>query len=529
MSPGSPPPGPPQPGPAPIRRLVLAALSNMASQAVGVLTLIVIAPIVLHRVGAASFGVWVLVGSVGSFGFLLDLGVSAAVVKNVAQQAAAGAQDQIARVLAAAALIYTVMAAVLALGGLVLWVLLPLVITGSGPVARLAPPLAALIGADIAVSLIGIPSIGLLRGLQRFPVLGAVNAFWAVAGAVLTVIVLEAGGGIVAVAGVGAINSLLTTVNYVILARRIDRRFAPWPRRDGPTVRRLVRFSRSVSVIQLSGVLQGRLDAVVIGAALPVRLLAPYNFAQRLASGAEIVTDQFSKLLLPYASEVSTAGRAPLRRVFLTGTRISLTLAIGAAIPLALLGGPILRLWAGAGFGAYGDVVALLVTAAVVDLASHPCAAVLQSIDRHGPVAWMALAGGLANVVLSIALVGPLGLRGVAVATLIATAAEIGLLVIPYATRVLEVTAGDFAREVIAPILAPATVLAGLVLAGHALLAVSSLPRLALVVAVALVGYAAAYATAGAPAPERSVYAAAARSVREWPARSRAGRHERRR
>lgn len=507
-------------GAPPSRRVALAAASNLAGQTIVVASLVVIAPIVLDRVGAASFGLWVLVGSIGSFGFLLDLGVSAAVVKYVAYHAARGETDDIVRVLAAATLIYAIMAGAVAVGGLLVWLLLPLVLSGRGDLTAVAPPLAALIGVDVAVSLLGIAPMALLRGMQRFPALNCVNAFWAVVGALLTALVLAIGGGIVSVAGVGAVNSLFTTVSYFTVARRANNHFLASPRRDPAMVRRLIRFSRSVSVVQLSGVLQGRLDALVIGIALPVRLLAPYSFAQRLASGTETITDQFSKLLLPYASEFSSSDPVRLKRVFLTATRISVALSVAAAIPLALLGGPILRLWADPTFGSYGDVVALLVAAAVIDLASHPCAAVLQSIERHGPIARMALAGGLGNVILSIALVGPLGVRGVAVATLIATVAEIALLVIPYAASVLGVTRMEFVREVVVPDLVPSGILAGLILVGDVVLPVTSLWRLVTVVGVGLLAYVTSYAIVGAPADERSIYSNFVRAVLGWAMRT---------
>ncbi|MDX6642382.1 MAG: hypothetical protein QOD76_344, partial [Solirubrobacteraceae bacterium] len=147
--------------------------------------------------------------------------------------------------------------------------------------------------------------------------------------------------------------------------------------------------------------------------------------------------------------------------------------------------------------------------AAIVDLPSYPAAALLQSIERHGPIAWMALGSGVANLGLSIALVGPYGVEGVAVATLIASAAEISLFVVPYAARVLGVSARDYASEVALRLVLPVALLAGLVIGGDAILPVTSLVRLAVVVGVALVAYALAYAALGAPANERAAYRSA--------------------
>jgi O-antigen/teichoic acid export membrane protein len=274
--------------------------------------------------------------------------------------------------------------------------------------------------------------------------------------------------------------------------------------------------------------MQTKLDAVVISAALPIRLLTPYNFGQRLAAGTWIAADQFGKVLLPLATEVSaTRERAALRALFLTATRLTLGIALGVGLPLALLGGPILKLWVGDAFAGYGTVVTLLALAAIVDLPSNPAAYVLQSIERHAPLAWMALGGAVANVGLSVALVGRYGIDGVASATLIASTAEIALFVVPYTARVLGVSLREFVSGVVLRLAIPAGALAGLLALGEAILPVTSLLRLTVVVGVALACYVLAYVTLGADTYERAAYRSGASATRRLASRHRVLRSER--
>jgi O-antigen/teichoic acid export membrane protein len=308
---------------------------------------------------------------------------------------------------------------------------------------------------------------------------------------------------------------VLTYAASLVVTQRIVPAYMAVPiRRDRNRVRRLIRFSRSVGVVQVAVHMQTRLDAIVIAAALPVRLVTPYSFAQRLASGTEIATDQFAKVLLPFATEVG-ATREPgaLKALYVTATRLTLALGLGVGLPLALLGGPILDLWVGDAYSGYGPLVAILVCAGIIDLLSYPAAALLQSIERHGPIAWMALGTGVLNLGLSIAFVGHYGLEGVATATLLASAVQITLFVVPYAVRVLGVSWTEFASEVVLPLVLPAAVLAGLVIAGAAILPVTSLVRLAVVVGVAVTGYGFAYARFGASPHERAVYRAGLSAV----------------
>jgi O-antigen/teichoic acid export membrane protein len=505
------------------RRAAAGTATNVAGQAVVILTLLVLAPVVAHAVGPTDYGVWVLIGSVASFAFLLELGISAALVKFVAEQTAKGDVVEGAKMMAAANWLYALLAAV-ALGiGLLAALALPEVIDLHGADARLVRPLMTLIALDVAISVLAIPPMAVLRGLQRFPTVNAINGACAVTGLVITVIVLGVGGGIVGVAAAGAGNSALTYAVSLIAVRRIAPEFPVWRRtRDQPRIGRLLRFSGSIAVIQLADRMQTRLDVIVIAVWLPVGLVTPYNFAQRLATGTLIAGDQFGRVLLPLATEVG-AGRDPaaLKPLFLTTVRLTLAIALGIGLPVAVLGGPILSVWVGHAYAGYGVVVAMLTVAAIIDLPSATAGYILQSIERHPPLAWMALGNGAVNLGLSIALVGPWGINGVAAGTLIATAAEMTLFVCPYAARVLGVTAGELASEALLPLGIPALVLSGLLVGGSEVLAVTSVAVLVLVIAVAIAGYCVAYLATGARAAERAAWLSVGSAALRLPARLR--------
>jgi Na+-driven multidrug efflux pump len=75
---------------------------------------------------------------------------------------------------------------------------------------------------------------------------------------------------------------------------------------------------------------------------------------------------------------------------------------------------------------------------------------------RHRPMAIVAIGSALANLALSLWLVHPLGVMGVALGTLIPTTIESVFIVIPYAMRANGVGAREGLREMFWPNLAPA-------------------------------------------------------------------------
>jgi O-antigen/teichoic acid export membrane protein len=497
------------------RRVAAGTASNALGRVIILVSRIAVTPVIVHAVGATDYGVWVLIASIATFGGILELGISAGLVKYVAEHSAREESGEAAHIVAAAKWLYRLLAGFFVLAGLLLAAVVPLVLGLEGDSATRAQALGAVAAVDLSLSMLPLASLSVLKGLQRFPVVNAIQAGAAVLGVGLTVIVIAAGSGIVGVSAVWALSTGISAAVFALVARRTAPAYMAIPGRlDRGRVRRLVRFSRSIAAVQVAVNMQSRLDAVVIAAALPVRNVTPYSFAQRLADGTRIATDQFGKVLLPLASEVSaTRERVAVRVLFLTSTRVTMGIALGVGLPVALLGGPILEIWVGDEFSGYGTLVAILACAAIVDLPSYPAAAVLQSLERHGPIAWMATGSAVANLGLSIALVGPYGVNGVAAGTLIASGAEIVLLVIPYAMRVLGVSPWQLMTEVLLPLAVPASILAFLLIGGDALLPVTTLPRLALVVGGALAVYALSYALFGAASRERAVYRAAASAV----------------
>jgi O-antigen/teichoic acid export membrane protein len=503
------------------RRVFVGTLSNLLGQGVIVISSLALIPLIVDRVGVTDYGILVLITSVASFVYLLDIGISAGLVKYVAEHVARGEYDEGARVVGAATWLYALIGVSVAVAGLALAAVLPGLLDLHGHTRKVVPAVVALTALGAGISIPSVAPLAVLRGLQRFSLVNGIAAGGAVLGAGFTVAALLLGGGIVGVAGAAMASSLITFVISIGVIRRVAPELTGrLVRPDRQRARRLLRFSSSVAIVQIAGRLQTHTDALVIGAALPIRLVAPYNFSQRLGEGTRLTTEQFVKVLLPVATEMGVArDQAALRGLFLTATRLSLAITLAVALPLIVLGGSILSLWVGSQFGKYGDVVAILAISAVFDLVAWPAASVLQGIERHPPLAWMALGDGIVNVILSIALVGVFGLVGVAAATLAATVGETMLFVFPYAARTLGISLAELRREVFIRLALPATALAAILVGTSRSMAVNSIPQLVAVLAVALTGYALAYVAVGAGPRERDAYRLAASAVLRllWP------------
>jgi PST family polysaccharide transporter/lipopolysaccharide exporter len=234
--------------------------------------------------------------------------------------------------------------------------------------------------------------------------------------------------------------------------------------------------------------------------------VTPYALARRASEAPSALTYQFTRVIMPLAAQMGARDENErLRAVFLTGSRLTLAAYLGAGLALVALAGPFLGAWVGEEFAAAGVILAVLAISGAVDIATLTADSVLQGISRHRPLALFAMLGALLNLGLSIAFVGPYGTVGVAVATLVATVAEVVLLTIPYSMRVLNVGFGALLSDVLIPVALPLVPAGAVAFAASIVIDTSSLPVVILAGAVIVASYAVAYITISATELERDL------------------------
>jgi O-antigen/teichoic acid export membrane protein len=489
------------------QRILLNTASNTVAKILALGTGFLLTPFILGHIGPTDYGLWVLIGSVLGYGTLLDLGIAGALIKYIAQYVAEGRREDVGKLIATALRLYAGLGAVALTACLALAPLFPSWFAVPGEKRATAVQLVVVMGIGLAVSIPAVVPSAILRGLQRYDLGSLVSSLGTLLFVAAAVAVLLAGGGVVSLAGV----SVATTILAQILALWLIRRTAPWMRLgwaggERSLMRVLGSFSIWLFVEDMMWRVQTRTDEIVIGAFLPISVITPYSIARRLGEIPQLVTDQFMKVLMPVASELhAERDMARLRSLFVAGSRVTLAVVVPLAAVVILLARPLLTVWVGPEYADAAILVALLGLATLIDTSTWPAGAVLQGIGRYRAIALLSVVAAAANLGLSLLLVRPLGVLGVAVGTLVPTAVVRLALVFPYALRVMRVSAAEAVREIFLPALLPAIpAIAVLWVLGR----VVPQARLLTLVLSALVGvgvYGAVYLAIGAGEPERDL------------------------
>ena len=489
------------------RRVLRGVVSNYAGQAVTIGTWILLTPFILARLGPATYGLWALVSSVIGYGALLDFGIGGAVIKYVAEYRARGALDEARALIATALQLYTALGVFGALLAIVLAPFFPVLFRVSAQDSAIASQLVLLMGLTLGISLPCSTASAVLAGLQRYDLVNLFTLFWTLASALGTVIVLLVGWGLL---GMIAINLPIMLVLQLALIRTL-RRIEPelhfgWRGAERQLRRSVLAYSSSVFIIQAAGQLQTKTDEIVIGITLPVSAITPYSLARKLSEAAQIVANQFMKVLLPLASELhATDDRTRLRILYVLSTRLTLAIALPIACVLIFLSRSLLTLWVGPVYAGNAHLVVILTIASVFVTSQWPAGHILQGMALHRTLALMALANGSLNLVLSIALAPRFGLTGVAFATLIPAVLESLFLVLPYALRSVQVTPAEAWRAVGLPTLIPIIPTTLVVWGLSSIVSGASIIALTAVAAAGLIVYAVGYLAFPATTTEREL------------------------
>jgi O-antigen/teichoic acid export membrane protein len=477
----------------------------MAGQAIVVLTAFLLTPYILEQIGPVGYGLWVLVGSLAAYGDLFDLGISSGVVRYVAQYRAQGDRAAERTVLASALRLYAGLGVLAVMISLVFAPLVPQIFNVPSEDRTTASLLVVLTGVNLAVSIISAPALSLLTALQRFGWSNVVRTGSLLLWALATVIVLEAGGGVVAMVAVNIPVTLLMRVVCVRLIRASTPDLAFGYRgASRASMRQLVAFGGGIFASQISDLLQRKSDELIVALSLSVAAVTPYALGRRLSELPHLVTNQFVRVLLPIAAELNAKDEIDrLRALYIVATRVTVAIFTSIGLGVVLLAEQILAAWVQPGYEEAVPIVVILTLASYLVTSQWPAGAILQGMGRFRMVALSSVASGIVNVALSIFLVQRLGLIGVAIGTLLPTAVEALGFVLPYTMATLRVPPRKAIVEIWLPAVVPALPAGMIILALREAIAPTSLLELAFVMIAGTLVYTASYLAIPTTAIER--------------------------
>jgi len=430
-------------------QIVKNVSSSWIALGTNVLVGIFLSPFILHRLGGAAIGNWVLIFSITGYYGLFDLGIRSSLVRYVSKARANNDIDYASRIISTTLFSYTCIGITTFLTTVFLSTYIgTFQIRAEFPLST-ARMLLLLVGSAVSLGFpLGV-SGGVLEGLQRFDVMNLTNIAATLLKAALIVFALLHGYGLLTVALITVALPILfsiarSAVALRLLPVRIGLRYV-----SRETFREIANYSGFSFIAIVSTRLRFKSDEIIIGKFLSAVAITNFNIGGRIVDYAEEVVESFAQIFVPMSSHSDATGDMNrLRKIFIAGNRFCAFITFPTCAILIVLGKSIIAAWVGQRYVAQSyPVLLLMVLPSTLMMAQSASTRVLFGMAEHKTLSIVTLGEGVLNIVLSIILVRPYGIVGDAIGTAIPLTATMVFFLPGHACRKLQVPLRTYLRE----------------------------------------------------------------------------------
>jgi O-antigen/teichoic acid export membrane protein len=494
--------------PETVNRIVRNGATSYVSMVVTSACGFAMVPIALRYLGTGDYGLLVLVGSLAGYVSLSGLGTGTAIMRSVAEARSAAAPPDLSQTISTAFFFYLLISILGLAATLLLIQPLPYLFQVPHDKVGLSRTLLLISFAGAWATFPLSVQTGVLIGRERFDLMNLLQAAQAIVWLLAGVLVLWSGGQLVAFLFTRTATSLL----FASVGAWLAHRELPSLRLSSKMIRlselrSLLSFGLFIFCVHVAVQISQQADAIVIGIFLPLETIAVYNIGLRLSEIAREIPAQLGRLMPPVIARLDRRTQPEeLRTAFEESTKWILAIALAAATPLIVFADSLIRAWVGEGFIRAAIVVYILCVGGIVSVGQSPAGYILMFKGRHKLSAGLSLSDCVLNLVLSIILIRPFGIVGVALGTTLTVVILNTFVNVPLACRLIDMPVRRLFRGAVLPALAPAVVTLVIAAAVRQVLWVDHLPPTLLGMAATAAVYALLFARASLSPRDRARY-----------------------
>jgi O-antigen/teichoic acid export membrane protein len=425
--------------------------SNWAVTLVTIVVLYVLTPFTLHQLGTEGYGTWLLITSMNGWLGLLVLGVPMASVRYFAQHVANHDTAKLNDAIGSCTGLYLLLGLIALVIGMALYAFFTLYGIPT-PLHSDARSAFAVMVLFVAVGFVALLPEGILAAHGDFVARNMVRLASLVLRLGLTIglLTLHATLTVVALVQLGCLLfdfvACLLLIRHRYPAVRLGLSGFDWK-----VVRQIFSFSLFVLVLNAGARLSFETDSMVIGAFMDVGQIPHFTIANSFIIYLMEFVVAIAAVVMPAATRLQTTGKMPeLREIFLKWSKIAFSLTLMAGLFLLVLGPRFIAWWVGPEFERSGGrVLQILMISYLIFLPVRGVALpILMGLGKPKLPTIGFLVAGLVNLAMSIALVAPLGIAGVAIGTAVPNVLFAGLVLV-VACRELGTSVGEYLRYVV--------------------------------------------------------------------------------
>ncbi|OGT98276.1 MAG: hypothetical protein A2079_02600 [Geobacteraceae bacterium GWC2_48_7] len=381
-----------------------------------------VSPFVVSSLGKDLYGVWILIVSITGYFSVLDFGVNTAIVRYISSSTAQNNHDKARAVYSTSMAIFGCVSLAIVLFSLVIGYFFQDLFKLYNIPRTYLYAVFMLSALDLACSLLFSVYSGSLAGLQEFKFINASTILINIIKSILLVVLLKLGYSLLIMALLQLLASCLMALSQYIKMKS-NYGFIQFSTQtiNKSSLKMIYDYSVYSFIIAVALKLLFYTDSVVIGAFINVSEIVFYAIPASLLNYLEKFIWAIVAVLVPVISANEANGNDNGNaKFYIIGTRYILLVSMPFLISLFFFGQDFIRIWMGKEIGDHsGMVLKLLLIGFGFSFSQLLANGILKGISKHKILAYILIVEAAANLVMSILLVKPYGVTGVAVGTLV--------------------------------------------------------------------------------------------------------------
>jgi len=412
-------------------------------------------PFIIRHLGDRWYGILTMLSALTGYYYLIDFGLASAVTRYVTMYIARNDHENTNIVINTSLAIYCVMALVIFLVTIFVCYFAHLFISERDDLALIRIAL-MIMGINLVLEFPFKAFAGIIGAYVRYDLLTYSHFFGLVLSTGLTIYFLSLGYGIVALATIGLVTSIISNIIFCFIARYLYKAMQLSKRYFRKSqIRELFSYSVWTFVMQISEQMRYRIDAFVIAWFLSANAVTLYSVGANFPLAVINLIYRATNFLVPvFTRDYAEGNIREIQERLLFATKINAILATFGGGLLIIIGKPLIIRWIGDEYLDAYPVLVILTVGIIIESIQNPSNNVLMAISRHRYFACVNLAEGVGKLLLSIALVQSYGIVGVGYGTVIPllisrmivmphyVASSLGMSLWKYYTQVLNIVGG---------------------------------------------------------------------------------------
>jgi O-antigen/teichoic acid export membrane protein len=370
---------------------------------------------VVRRISIHDYGIFLLAQSLAAFLYLLELGMGSVLVPLYASTFAKRGLSEVGRL--ASTLVVTLLAqgAIGAIALSAVSLLIPRLFRLPAGQTGLAVHVLIIMSVAVSLTLPQMPLEQVLKAFHRFDLVNQIQIAAVLMRVVLTVAVLAAGKGIVALAWVQIATALVRLVCLWLVAPTAIAGLSLVPRFRCDLLSEVWQMSRWAFSDDISRRIGMNAEQVILGALGSVEQVAIFGVGSRLPAHMYQFAARGLTVLLPtFSQHHAERDTAQLRITFSKALRICVTCLLPLATFAAICARALVSTWAGPAYVKAAPVLACLLISALAIILTLPSDIILYSHHRIRQAARFSIIETLGKIAIAVALAARFGAVGVA-------------------------------------------------------------------------------------------------------------------